>query len=76
MEIIIKGGSKDLKERKIRTMDSDNANFAETIMSTGQLGERMEGAILITNNHSFLRNQPAVLTKSAGKANTYTGSGA
>jgi|GEM_PF-1148112 len=45
MEIIIKGGSKDLKERKIRTMDSDNANFAETIMSTGQLGERMEGAI-------------------------------
>lgn len=45
MEIIIKGGSKDLKERKIRTMDSDNANFAETLISTGQLGEKMEGAI-------------------------------
>lgn len=44
MEIIIKGGSKDLKERKIRTMDTD-ANFAETIMSTSQLGEKMEGAI-------------------------------
>lgn len=44
MEIIIKGGSKDLKERTIKSFDN-NSSFAESVMSTSDLGEKMEGAI-------------------------------
>ena len=45
MEVIIKGGSKDLKERKIRTMDTDSPAFAESMVSVGHFGEKMEDAI-------------------------------
>lgn len=45
MEVIIKGGSKDLKERKIKTMDTDSPAFAESMVSVGHFGEKMEDAI-------------------------------
>ena len=45
MEVIIKGGSKDLKERKIRTMDVDSDVIAESMVSVGHFGEKMEDAI-------------------------------
>ena len=45
MEIIIRGGSKAIKETNIRTMDSDNPAFAESMVSVSHLGEKMENAI-------------------------------
>ena len=45
MEIIIRGGSKAVKETNIKMMDSDNPAFAESMVSVSHLGEKMENAI-------------------------------
>lgn len=45
MEVIIRGGSKEIKERSIKTMDTSNPAFAESLVSVGHLGEKMESAI-------------------------------
>lgn len=50
MNIRIKGGSKKLEEREIKTMDIDNPAFAETLLTTGHIGTSLKPAIKEAKN--------------------------
>lgn len=50
MNVRIKGGSKKIAEREIRTMDVDHPAFAETLISTGHIGTNMKPAIKNAQN--------------------------
>lgn len=50
MNVRIKGGSKKIEEREIRTMDVDHPAFAESLISTGHIGTSMKPAIKKAQN--------------------------
>lgn len=50
MNVRIKGGSKKIEEREIRTMDVDHPAFAESLISTGHIGTNMKPVIKKAQN--------------------------